>query len=152
MHHSQGSQKKNIRSPGVRLRGELAKRTERAKFNKHAADVKPDAFAAAVVECFGNIGPDFRNVIRVIAEVTTHQSAMDLDLSEKAHKFLIGAHMNRFYGNISCSLQKAVAAQLRAAANIILSRRANSKQHHRADFLQRDQLLLGKRSRPTLDV
>ncbi len=108
--------------------------------------------ATAVVECFGNIGPDFRNVIRVIAEVTTYQSAMDLDLSEKAHKFLIGAHMNRFYGNISCSLQKAVAAQLRAAANIILSRRANSKQHHRADFLQRDQLLLGKRSRPTLDV
>jgi hypothetical protein len=130
--------------PGrLRKRGALTRTQEKEKRREHEEAVKPDRFAPAAIEAFGCLGPALRNVLRVIAETATYQSAMDIGLDENSHKFLIGAHLGYYYGDVSCALQKAVAAQLRFSANMILSARAVGRRS--GTNLVHDYILLARR-------
>ena len=94
------------------------------KFRDHEEKVKPDVFAPAAIEAWGFMGSELRNVLRIIAEVTTYQSSMDLNLSVMQHKFLIGGFMNQFYNDISVKLQKVMAIQLRSGKDMVLNMEA----------------------------
>lgn len=104
--------------------------TRRAREKHHKYDgIVPDGevFNAAVIETFGYIDAEFRNVLNAIAESYINQSTSDLSLSENLKASLRAAELTNMYRTISVALQSATVRQVRRTARILADRLYNGR-------------------------
>jgi len=111
-----------------RKRGARARVRAREKHDKYDGIVpNGEVFNAAVIETFGHIDAEFRNVLKAIAESYINQSTSDLSLSENLKASLRAAELTDMYRTISVALQSATVRQLRRTARILTDRVYNGR-------------------------